>query len=111
MVEIDKRDKAFAERPSVSEENSELFQELYQPQSVPTHVDVMDHTPGAKVVVGKVLEKFACLQAYYNVLSTELVHLKDGAPTQLVTGFDPGHTLVASGEQVHHRNSIQAGFH
>ncbi|KAJ9050670.1 hypothetical protein DSO57_1012429 [Entomophthora muscae] len=88
------RGKEFIERKF-----KRLLQEWYQPKEGFIPPEAKFYGENACMVIKKVLEEFAAIHSKYKLLSKESPHLKNDTPTQLVPGFDPGHTLVTYQEQ------------
>ncbi|KAJ9086259.1 hypothetical protein DSO57_1006143 [Entomophthora muscae] len=53
------------------------------------------------LVIGKVLEEFAVMQAKYKLLASHLLLLGNVNSSKLVPGYDPGHTLGTGGQEPH----------
>ncbi|KAJ9080353.1 hypothetical protein DSO57_1025874, partial [Entomophthora muscae] len=83
-----------------------LLQEWYRPTEglVPTEVQV--HGGDARLVIVKVLEEFAVMQAKYKLLTNHSPLLRNDGSSKLVPGYDPGHTL-GTGNQEPHSSSTQ----
>ena len=81
-----------------------FFQDWYQPKEESTQAEVMVYEGDARMVIGKVLEEFAALQARFNTLAKGPDHLLNDNLSQPAPGIDPGHVLVSE-EAEHHSDT------
>ncbi|KAJ9086097.1 hypothetical protein DSO57_1007501 [Entomophthora muscae] len=63
----------------------------------------------ARLVIGKVLEEFAVIQAKYKLLENHSPLLGNDNSSKLVPGYDPGHNL-GTGNQEPHRDLSEMGL-
>ncbi|KAJ9067986.1 hypothetical protein DSO57_1033310 [Entomophthora muscae] len=73
--------------------------------------EVQVHGGNARLVIGKVLEEFAVIQAKYKLLINYSPLLGKDNSSKLVHGYDPGHTLGTGDQEPHShsQNSNQIG--
>ncbi|KAJ9052432.1 hypothetical protein DSO57_1034121 [Entomophthora muscae] len=82
-------------------EFTRLLKDWYQPPEGLAPAEVQLHEGDACLVIGKVLEEFAVMQAKYKLQPSHMPQLGNVNSLQLVPGFDPGHTM-GTGEQEPH---------
>ncbi|KAJ9089235.1 hypothetical protein DSO57_1014986 [Entomophthora muscae] len=68
-------------------------------------VEVQVYCGEAHLVIGKVLEEFALMQAKYKLQTNHSPLLENDNSSKLVPGYDPGHTL-GTGDQEIHKSSM-----
>ncbi|KAJ9076888.1 hypothetical protein DSO57_1021965 [Entomophthora muscae] len=66
------------------------------PKEGSTPAEVMVYREDARIVIKKMFEDFAILQAKYNILSKESLHLKNDNPSQPAPDNGPGYVLVTN---------------
>ncbi|KAJ9075995.1 hypothetical protein DSO57_1030417 [Entomophthora muscae] len=100
--------KRFASSKSVQEEwekVTRLLKDWYWPTEGLAPAEVQVYGGDACLVIGKVLEEFALMQAKYKLLTNHSPLLGNENSSKLVPGYDPGHTLGTS-DQESHTNSL-----
>ncbi|KAJ9065424.1 hypothetical protein DSO57_1019752 [Entomophthora muscae] len=63
--------------------------------------EVQVHGGDARLVIGKVLEEFAVMQAKYKLLINHSPLLRNDDSSKLVPSYDPGHTLGTGDQEPH----------
>ncbi|KAJ9074687.1 hypothetical protein DSO57_1004137 [Entomophthora muscae] len=75
-----------------------LLKDWYRPTEGLAPAEVQVHGWDARLVMGKVLEEFALMQAQYKLLASQHPLLVNDGSSKPVPGYDPGHTL-GTGDQ------------
>ncbi|KAJ9066699.1 hypothetical protein DSO57_1006922 [Entomophthora muscae] len=83
-----------------------LLQNWYWPIEGLAPAEVQVYSGDACLVIGKVLEEFALMQAKYKLLINHSPLLENDNSSKLVPGYNPGHTL-GTGDQEPHKNISQ----
>ncbi|KAJ9054139.1 hypothetical protein DSO57_1017797 [Entomophthora muscae] len=89
-------------REFIEAEFTGLLQDWYWPTEGLAPAEVQVYGGDACLVIGKVLEEFALMQAKYRLLTNHSLLLGNDDSSKLVPGYDPGHTL-GTGDQEPHR--------
>ncbi|KAJ9086134.1 hypothetical protein DSO57_1007249 [Entomophthora muscae] len=87
----------------MTDRGRELLQDWYRPKEGLAPAEVQVYGGYVCLVIGKVLEEFALMQAKYKLLANHSSLLGNDNSSKPVPGYDPGHTL-GSGEQEPHTN-------
>ncbi|KAJ9088301.1 hypothetical protein DSO57_1024438 [Entomophthora muscae] len=90
-------------REFIGAEFTRLLQDWYWPTEGLAPAKVQVYGGDACLVVGKVLEEFALMQAKYKLLTNHSPLLGNGNSSKPVPGYDPGHPL-GTGDQDPHRD-------
>ncbi|KAJ9070896.1 hypothetical protein DSO57_1002955 [Entomophthora muscae] len=88
-------------REFIEEEFARLLQDWYQPTEGLAPAEVQVYSGDAHLVIGKVLEEFALMQAKYKLLTNHLPLLGNDNSSKLVPGYNPGHTLGTGDQEPH----------
>ncbi|KAJ9084194.1 hypothetical protein DSO57_1026963 [Entomophthora muscae] len=88
-------------REFIGEEFARLLQDWYQPTEGLVPAEVQVYGGDALLVIGKVLEEFALMQAKYKLLTNHSPLLENDDSSKLVPGYDPGHTLGTGDQEPH----------
>ncbi|KAJ9076662.1 hypothetical protein DSO57_1023990 [Entomophthora muscae] len=83
-----------------------LLKDWYRPTEGLAPAEVQVHGGNARLVIGKLLEEFALMQAQYKLLASQHHLLVNDNSSKPVLGYDPGHTL-GTGDQEPHTYSSQ----
>ncbi|KAJ9085436.1 hypothetical protein DSO57_1014088 [Entomophthora muscae] len=90
-------------REFIREEFARLLQNWYQPTGGLAPAEVQVYDGDARLVIGKVLEEFALMQAKYKLLTNLSPLLENDDSSKPVPGYNPGHTME-TGDQEPHNN-------
>ncbi|KAJ9080986.1 hypothetical protein DSO57_1019214 [Entomophthora muscae] len=88
-------------REFIGNEFTRLLQEWYRPTEELAPAEVQVHDGDACLVIGKVLEEFAVMQAKYKLLIKPLPLLGNDNSSKPVPGYNPGHTLGTGDQEPH----------
>ncbi|KAJ9085641.1 hypothetical protein DSO57_1012013 [Entomophthora muscae] len=88
-------------REFIGNEFNRLLQDWYWPTERLAPAEVQVYGGDTHLVIGKVLEEFALMQAKYKLLTNHLPLLGNDNPSKPVPGHDPGHTLGTDGQEPH----------
>ncbi|KAJ9085673.1 hypothetical protein DSO57_1011822 [Entomophthora muscae] len=88
-------------REFIGAEFTRLLQDWYCPTEGLAPAEVQVYGEDACLVIGKVLEEFALMQAKYKLLTNHSPLLGDDNSSKPVPGYDPGHTLGTGGQEPH----------
>ncbi|KAJ9048308.1 hypothetical protein DSO57_1036315 [Entomophthora muscae] len=88
-------------REFIGNEFTRLLQEWYWPPTGLAPSEVQVHGGDARLVVGKVLEEFAVIQAKYKLLINPSPLLENDNSSKPVPVYNPGHTLGTGGQEPH----------
>ncbi|KAJ9067958.1 hypothetical protein DSO57_1033624 [Entomophthora muscae] len=91
-------------RELIGNEFTRLLQDWYQPTEELAPAEVQVYGGDARLVIGKMLEEFALIQAKYKLLAGHLSLLENGNSSKLVPGYDPGHTLGTGDQELHSKH-------
>ncbi|KAJ9090193.1 hypothetical protein DSO57_1004771 [Entomophthora muscae] len=86
-----------------------LLQDWYQPTEGLAPAEVQVYGGDACLVIGKILEEFALMQAKYKLLTNHSLLLGNDNSSKPVPGYNPGHTL-GTGDQKPHKSPTQGSF-
>ncbi|KAJ9084894.1 hypothetical protein DSO57_1019398 [Entomophthora muscae] len=96
------------EREFIGGEFARLLQDWYQPTKGLAPAEVQVYSGDACLVIVKVLEEFALMQAKYKLLTNPSPLLENDDSSKLVPGYNPGHTM-GTGDQEPHRPPLDFG--
>ncbi|KAJ9076328.1 hypothetical protein DSO57_1027315 [Entomophthora muscae] len=85
-------------REFIGEEFARLLQDWYWPTGKLAPAEVQVYGGDACLVIGKVLEEFALMQAKYKLLTNPSPLLENDNSSKPVPGYNPGHTM-GTGDQ------------
>ncbi|KAJ9054652.1 hypothetical protein DSO57_1011883 [Entomophthora muscae] len=85
----------------IGNEFTRLLQEWYIPTAGLAPADVQVHGRDACLVIGKVLEEFAVMQAKYKFFINPQPLLENDNSSKPVSGYGPGHTLGTCDQEPH----------
>ncbi|KAJ9058634.1 hypothetical protein DSO57_1010427 [Entomophthora muscae] len=85
----------------IGNEFNRLLKDWYRPTEGLAPAEVQVHGGDVHIVIGKVLEEFALMQAKYKLLASQHPLLVSDGSSKLVPGFDPGHTMGTGGQEPH----------
>ncbi|KAJ9060409.1 hypothetical protein DSO57_1031183 [Entomophthora muscae] len=88
-------------REFVGIEFTRLLQDWYCPTEGLAPAEVQVYGGDARLVIGKVLEEFALMQAKYKLLTNHSPLLGNDNSSKPVPGYDPGHTLGTGDQEPH----------
>ncbi|KAJ9062066.1 hypothetical protein DSO57_1014689 [Entomophthora muscae] len=88
-------------REFIGEEFTRLLQDWYRPTEELAPAEVQVYVGDACLVIGKVLEEFALIQAKYKLLTNHSSLLGTDNSSKPVPGYDPGHTLGTGDQEPH----------
>ncbi|KAJ9079730.1 hypothetical protein DSO57_1032471 [Entomophthora muscae] len=88
-------------REFIGGEFARLLQDWYQPTEGLAPAEVQVYGGDARLVIGKVLEEFALMQAKYKLLTNHSPLLENDNSSKTVPGYDPGHTLGTGDQEPH----------
>ncbi|KAJ9054201.1 hypothetical protein DSO57_1017164, partial [Entomophthora muscae] len=88
-------------RKFIGNEFTRLLQEWYRPTEGLVPAEVQVHGGDAHLLIGKVLEEFAVMQAKYKLLINHSSLLGNDSSSKLGPGYDPGHTLGTGNQEPH----------
>ncbi|KAJ9060815.1 hypothetical protein DSO57_1026863 [Entomophthora muscae] len=89
------------EREFIGNEFTRLLQNWYMPTERLAPAEVQVYGGDSCLVIGKVLEEFALMQAKYKLLVNHSPLLGNGNSSKPVPGCDPGHNLGTGGREPH----------
>ncbi|KAJ9061561.1 hypothetical protein DSO57_1019339 [Entomophthora muscae] len=89
-------------REFIGEEFARLLQDWYWPTGGLAPAEVQVYGGDAHLVIGKVLEEFALMQAKYKLITNPSPLLENDNSSKPVPGYNPGHTM-GTGDQEPHR--------
>ncbi|KAJ9050233.1 hypothetical protein DSO57_1016377 [Entomophthora muscae] len=92
-------------REFIGGEFARLLQDWDQPKEGLAPDEVQVYGRDACLVIGKVLEEFAFMQAKYKLLINHSPLLENDNSSKLVPGYDPGHTLGIGDQEPHSRDA------
>ncbi|KAJ9070723.1 hypothetical protein DSO57_1004952 [Entomophthora muscae] len=75
--------------------------EFYQPTKGLAPAKVQVYAGDACLVIGKILENFALMQAKYKILTNHSPLLENDNSSKPVPGYNPGHTLGTGDQEPH----------
>ncbi|KAJ9061011.1 hypothetical protein DSO57_1024896 [Entomophthora muscae] len=90
-------------REFIREEFTRLLQDWYRPTGGLAPAEVQVYGGDACLVIGKVLEEFALMQAKYKLLTNPSPLLENDDSSKPVPGYNPRHTMK-TGDQEPHTN-------
>ncbi|KAJ9056770.1 hypothetical protein DSO57_1029645 [Entomophthora muscae] len=90
--------RKFASSKSAQEE-----WEKYQPTGGLAPAEVQVYGGDTCLVIGKVLEEFALMQAKYKLLTNPSPLLENDDSSKPVPGYNPGHTMGTGDQEPHNR--------
>ncbi|KAJ9088822.1 hypothetical protein DSO57_1019258 [Entomophthora muscae] len=93
-------------REFIGEEFTRLLQDWYWPTEGLAPAEVQVYGGDACLVIGKVLEEFALMQAKYKLLTNPSPLLENDNSSKPVPGYGPGHTM-GTGDQESHTYPIE----
>ncbi|KAJ9067942.1 hypothetical protein DSO57_1033808 [Entomophthora muscae] len=96
-------------REFIGGEFARLLQDWYWLTEGLAPDEVQVYNGDAHLLIGKVLEEFALMQAKYKLLTNNSLLLENDNSSRLVPGYDPGHTL-GTGDQEPHKSSMRGSF-
>ncbi|KAJ9078131.1 hypothetical protein DSO57_1009829 [Entomophthora muscae] len=102
-LEITNRGREF-----IREEFERLLQDWYWPKEGLAPAEVQVYSGDACLVIWKVLEEFALMQAKYKLLTNPSPLLENNDSSKLVPGYDPGHTMGTSDQEPHNPPALVA---
>ncbi|KAJ9054445.1 hypothetical protein DSO57_1014468 [Entomophthora muscae] len=88
-------------REFIGNEFTSLLQEWYRSTEGLAPAEVQVYGGDVCLVIGKVLEGFAVMQAKYKLLINHSPLLGNDSSSKLVPGYDPGHTLGTGDQEPH----------
>ncbi|KAJ9078244.1 hypothetical protein DSO57_1008628 [Entomophthora muscae] len=88
-------------REFIGEEFVRLLQDWYWPTEGLAPAEVQLYSENACLVIGKVLEEFAFMQAKYKLLTNPSSLLENDDSSKLVPGYNPGHTMGTGDQEPH----------
>ncbi|KAJ9090599.1 hypothetical protein DSO57_1000451 [Entomophthora muscae] len=88
-------------REFIGGEFARLLQGWYWPTEGLAPAEVQVYSGDACLVIGKVLEEFALMQAKYKLLINHSPLLENDNSSKLVPGYNPGHTLGIGDQEPH----------
>ncbi|KAJ9062326.1 hypothetical protein DSO57_1012117 [Entomophthora muscae] len=88
-------------REFIGGEFARLLQDWYRPTEGLAPAEVQVYGGDACLVIGKVLEEFALMQAKYKLLTNHSPLLENANSSKLVPGYNPGHTLGTGDQEPH----------
>ncbi|KAJ9076213.1 hypothetical protein DSO57_1028437 [Entomophthora muscae] len=88
-------------REFIREEFARLLQDWYWPTGGLAPAEVQVYGGDACLVIGKVLEEFALMQAKYKLLTNPSPLLENDDSSKPVPGYDPGHTMGTGDQKPH----------
>ncbi|KAJ9076793.1 hypothetical protein DSO57_1022864 [Entomophthora muscae] len=88
-------------RELIGEEFARLLQDWYWPTEGLEPAEVQVYGGDACLVIGKVLEEFALMQAKYKLLTNPSPLLENDDSSKPVPGYDPGHTMGTGDPEPH----------
>ncbi|KAJ9072760.1 hypothetical protein DSO57_1023934 [Entomophthora muscae] len=88
-------------REFIGTEFTRLLQDWYQPTEGLAPSEVQVYGGDACLVIGKVLEEVALMQAKYKLLTNHSPLLGNNISSKSVPGYDPGHTLGTGDQEPH----------
>ncbi|KAJ9060773.1 hypothetical protein DSO57_1027255 [Entomophthora muscae] len=97
-------------REFIREEFARLIQDWYWPTGGLAPAEVQVYSEDACLVIGKVLEEFALMQAKYKLLTNPSPLLENDNSSKPVPGYNPGRTM-GKGNQEPHRGCQQYHRH
>ncbi|KAJ9053490.1 hypothetical protein DSO57_1023756 [Entomophthora muscae] len=95
-------------REFIGEEFEMLLQGWYWPTGRLAPAEVQVYSGDTCLVIGKVLEEFALMQAKYKLLTNPSSLLENDNSSKLVPGYSPGHTM-GTGDQEPHNIHLHKG--
>ncbi|KAJ9088796.1 hypothetical protein DSO57_1019658 [Entomophthora muscae] len=97
------------ERELIGNGFTRLSKDWYRPTEQLAPAEVQVHDENARLVIEKVLEEFAVMQARYKLQESHLSLLENDHSFKPVPGYDPGHTLGTGYQEPHtHTNKTQS---
>ncbi|KAJ9071627.1 hypothetical protein DSO57_1035162 [Entomophthora muscae] len=96
-------------REFIGGEFARLLQDWYQPTEGLVPAEVQVYGGDTCLLIGKVLEEFALMQAKYKFLTNHSPLLENDNSSKLVPDYDSGHTL-GTGNQDPHKSPTQGSF-
>ncbi|KAJ9088571.1 hypothetical protein DSO57_1021726 [Entomophthora muscae] len=91
-------------REFIGEEFARLLQDWYQPKEGLVPAEVQEYSGDACLMIGKVLEEFALMQAKYKLLTNPSPLLENDDSSKPVPGYNPGHTMGTGDQESHIRS-------
>ncbi|KAJ9051867.1 hypothetical protein DSO57_1000527 [Entomophthora muscae] len=88
-------------REFIGGEFAKLLQDWYRPTEGLAPAEVQVYDGYTCLVIGKVLEEFALMQAKYKLLINHSPLLENDGSSKLVPGYDPGHALGTGDQEPH----------
>ncbi|KAJ9084542.1 hypothetical protein DSO57_1023427 [Entomophthora muscae] len=88
-------------RNFIGGEFARLLQDWYQPTEELAPAEIQVYGGDACLVIGKVLEEFALMQAKYKLLTNHSPLLENDNSSKLIPGYNPGHTLGTGDQKPH----------
>ncbi|KAJ9084563.1 hypothetical protein DSO57_1023229 [Entomophthora muscae] len=88
-------------REFIREEFARLLQDWYWPTEGLAPAEVQVYNGDACLVIGKVLEEFALMQAKYKLLTNPSLLLENDDSSKPVPGYNPGHTMGTGVQEPH----------
>ncbi|KAJ9056410.1 hypothetical protein DSO57_1033343 [Entomophthora muscae] len=88
-------------REFIGNEFTRLLNNWYQPTEELAPAEVQVHGRDARLVIGKVLEEFAVMQAKYKLLANHSLLLRNDNSSKPVPGYDSGHILGTDNQEPH----------
>ncbi|KAJ9079699.1 hypothetical protein DSO57_1032749 [Entomophthora muscae] len=87
----------------MTDRGREFIRDWYWPTEGLAPAEVQVYGGDAFLVIGKVLEEFALMQAKYKFLTNHSPLLENDNSSKPVPGYDPGHTLGTGDQEPHIR--------